>query len=82
MKKRKNILQKTSGIIGLLCFMLTALCAVALYFKVQELGMQHAISASFLASSFFFMFIGFVFIVIAKSDIPSFKVEIKGGGDK
>ncbi len=74
MKKRKSILQKSSGIIGKICFLLAVLCAAALYFKIQELGMQHPINASFLASSFFFIFIGFVFTVIGNSDLPSFKV--------
>ena len=74
MKKRKSILQKLSSIIGIICFLLAVLCAVALYFKVQELGMQHVVSASLLASSFFCTFIGFVFIVIGNTDIPSFKV--------
>ena len=74
MKKRKSILQKLSSIIGIICFLLAVLCAVALYFKVQELGMQHVVSASLLASSFFCTFIGFVFIVIGNADIPSFKV--------
>jgi len=74
MKKRKSILQKISSIIGIICFLLAILCAVALYFNVQELGMQHVVSASLLASSFFCTFIGFVFIVIGNADIPSFKV--------
>ena len=38
--------------------------------------MEHVISASLLASSFFFIFVGFVFIVIGKTDLPSFKVEV------
>lgn len=67
-------MQKLSGIIGIICFLLAILCAVALYFKIQEFGMQHVVSASLLASSFFCTFIGFVFIVIANADIPSFKV--------
>ena len=50
------------------------LCAVALYFKVQELGMQHPVSASLLASSFVSACIGFVFIFIGNADIPSFKI--------
>jgi hypothetical protein len=74
MKKRKSILQKLSSIIGIICFLLAVMCAVALYFKAQELGMKHVVSASLLASSFFCTFIGFVFIVIGNSDIPSFKV--------
>ena len=74
MKKRKSILQKASGIIGIICFLLAILCAVALYFMIQKSGMQHVISASLLASLFFFTFIGFVFIVIGNADIPSFKI--------
>lgn len=56
-------------------------CAVALYFMVQEQGIEDVISASLMASSFFFAFIGFVFMVISNTDIPSFKVvaEIKNG---
>lgn len=78
MKKRKSILQKFSSVIGVICFFLAALSAIGLYLKVQELTMQHPVSASFLASSFFFVFIGFVFIVIGRTDIPSFKI---GEGD-
>lgn len=74
MKKRKSILQRSSAIIGKICFLLAVLCAVVLYFKVKELGMQHVISASFLASSFFFIFVGFVLTVIGNTDIPSFKI--------
>ena len=77
MKKRKSILQKTSSIIGMICFLLAILCAVALYFMAQKLGMQDVVSASLLASSFFFAFIGFVFVVIGNADIPSFKVDHK-----
>jgi len=74
MNKRKSILQKISKVIGIICFLLAILCAVILYFKVQELGMQHVVSASLLASSFFCTFIGVVFFVIGNADIPSFKV--------
>ncbi len=74
MKKRKSMLQKSSGIIAKICFLLAILCLVALYFKIQELGMEHPVSASFLASSFFFVFVGFVLTVIGNADIPSFKI--------
>ncbi len=74
MKKRKSFLQKTSGIIGIVCFFLAALSAVVLYFKVKELGMEDTISASLLASAFFFTFVGFVFTIIGNANIPSFKV--------
>ncbi|NQY27494.1 MAG: hypothetical protein HRT92_10000 [Piscirickettsiaceae bacterium] len=74
MKKRKNILQRSSSIIGKACFLLAVLCVVAFYFKVQDLGMQHVISASFLAFSFFLVSVGVVLTVIANTDIPSFKM--------
>ena len=38
--------------------------------------MEHPISASFLASSFFFVFIGIVLTVINNTDIPSFDVTV------
>ena len=75
MKKRKSILQKSSSVIGVICFLLAILCAVGLYFKVEELGMEHVISASLLASSFFFVFIGFVFMVIGSTDIPDLSIK-------
>jgi hypothetical protein len=75
MKNTKSFLQKVSGIIGIICFLLAVVCAVALYLMVQERGMQDVVSASLLASSFFFAFIGFVFMVISNTDIPSFKID-------
>lgn len=80
MKKRKSILQKSSSVIGVICFLLAILCAVALYFKAEELGMEHVVSASLLASTFFFVFIGFVFMVIGNADIPD--LSIKKNNDK
>lgn len=74
MKKRKNTLQKAFGVAGKICFLLAVLCAAGLYFKADELGMQHPVSGSLMASTFFFVFIGFVLSVIANADIPSFKV--------
>ena len=75
MKKGNSILQKSSSVIGVICFLLAILCAATLYFKVEELGMEHVISASLLASSFFFVFIGFVFMVIGNADIPDLSIK-------
>ena len=75
MKKPKGILQKSSVVIGYVCFLLAVLCAVALYFKRQELGMQDPVTASFLAATFFFALIGFVFTIIGRADLPDFKIE-------
>ncbi|NOQ89888.1 MAG: hypothetical protein GQ549_02970 [Gammaproteobacteria bacterium] len=75
MKKRKSMLQKSSVIVGYVCFLLAVLCAVALYFKNQELGMQDPVTASLFASTFFFVFIGFVFMIMGKVDLPNLKIE-------
>ena len=73
--KPKNTFQKVSGVTSKICFLLAVICAIILYIKVQEHGMQNPISASFLASAFFFIFTGIVLLVIAKADIPSFKID-------
>jgi drug/metabolite transporter (DMT)-like permease len=75
MNNSKGILQKVSSVTGVVCFFLAAVCAVILYFKVGEIGMRDPISASFLASSFFFVFIGFILTVMGSANIPSFKVD-------
>ena len=75
MTKQKSGLQKFSKVLSILSFISAVVCAVFLYFKVQDIGMQSPVSASFLASIFFFCFIGFIFTVIANANIPSFKVD-------
>ncbi len=75
MKKQKSVLQKSSVIIGYVCFLLAVLCAIALYFKNQELGMQDPVTVSFLAATFFFTLIGFVFTIIGKADLPDFNIK-------
>lgn len=75
MKKKKSPLQQFSTVLGVISFILAIVSAVFLYIKVQEIGMQSPISASFLSSAFFFCFIGFLFSIIGNADIPSFKVD-------
>jgi len=77
MKKKKSKLQKLSIIFGVMCFLLAFACAIFLYFKINELTMQHPISGSLLAASFVFAFIGFVFIVIGNANIPNLKFSPK-----
>lgn len=73
--KKKGILQRTSLFMGIVCEVISLFCLVMLYLKAQELGMQDVISASFMASTFFFFTCGIVLIIIGKADLPdlSFK---------
>ena len=75
MKKSKGILQKFSVVSGAISFVLSAICGVFLYFKVKEVGYENTVSASLLASVFFFIFVGILLTIIGKSDLPSFKFD-------
>jgi len=75
MKKNKSILQKSSLYFSIVSFITSVACVVYLMLKIDVLGWKNPITASLLASSFFFCFVGFLFIVIYTTNIPSFKVD-------
>lgn len=75
MKSKKSALQKTAYYSGFVSFVLSIVCLVFIYLKVDEWGWDNPISASLMASSFFFVSVGLVLVVIGKSNLPSFKVE-------
>lgn len=75
MKKRKGLLQKASLIFGVISFILAAVCGVLFYIRVDEVGGNNPISASLLASIFFFIFVGIILTIIGRSDLPSFKLD-------
>ncbi len=75
MKKTKSGLQKFSTLLSIVSFILAVVCAVFLYIKVQDIGMKNPVSASFLASVFFFCFIGVLFSIMGNANIPSFRVD-------
>ena len=56
---------------GIVCELLCALCLVMLVIKARELGMEDVISASYMASAFFFFTAGIVLIIISQANIPS-----------
>lgn len=60
---------------GVVSEIIALFCLVMLYFKSQELGMQDVISASFLASSFFFFTCGIVLIIIGRADLPDLSMK-------
>ena len=75
MKQTKGILQKVSTVSGIISFVLSVVCGVLLYLRVQEIGFENPVSASLLASVFFFLFVGFLLVFIGSCNIPSFRFD-------
>ena len=75
MTKRKGALQKLSLVSGVLSFALAFISGVLLYLRAESVDSGNVISASLIASTFFFVCIGAVFITMGKADIPSFKFD-------
>jgi len=78
MKSKKGILQKIAYYSGIVSFLLSIASLVFLYVKLDAWGWNNPITASLMASSFFFVSVGLVLVVIGKSNLPGFKV---GGAD-
>jgi len=74
MKNDKGAIQKSIYYSGFVSFALAIVCLVFLYLKMGDLGWLNPISASLMASSFFFASMGVVLITMGVCDIPSFKV--------
>ena len=75
MTKRKGALQKVSLVFAVVSFVLALTSGVMLYLRLESVGIDNPISASFMASTFFFISVGVVLTVIGKADIPSFKTD-------
>jgi len=75
MKNNKSALQKIAYYSGIISFIASVVCLVLLYLKVDDLGWQNPVSASLMASSFFFAAVGIVLVTIGKCNLPSFKVR-------
>ena len=74
-KNKKSALQKSAIYFAVASFIASVASVVYLYLKIDSLGWESPISASLLASSFFFVFVGVVLMIIGTSNIPSFKVN-------
>ncbi len=70
MKKKPRLLQKISSAIGVLSFLAAIVCGVVLYSRIDEAGMNDPLSASLLASIFFFFFVGIVLTIVGRTNIP------------
>lgn len=75
MKRQKSIFQKASLFFGIVSFILAVASGIFLYFRVAEVGGNNPISASLLASVFFFICVGAILLFIGLSNIPSFKLN-------
>ena len=79
MTKRKSVLQRVSLVSAVVSFLLALTSAVMLYIRLQSVDLDNPISASLMASTFFFICVGVVLTVIGKADIPSFKFDDSEG---
>ena len=79
MTKRKGVLQKASLVFAVVSFVLALTSAVMLYLRLKSVGSDDLMSASFMASTFFFISVGVVLTIIGKADLPSFKIDISEG---
>jgi amino acid transporter len=79
MTKRKGVLQKIALVSGMASFALALISGILLYLRLMSLGGNNPISASFMASTFFFICVGSVLTVIGRADIPNLKIDNSEG---
>ena len=75
MLKRKGPLQTASQILGIVSFLLALVCGGWLTLRMDEMGANNPISASLMASIFFFICVGVILTIIGRSNLPDFKIE-------
>lgn len=82
MTKRKGILQKISLVSAAVSFVLALVSGVMLYLRLESVGSDNPVSASLVASTFFFICVGVVLSIIGTADLPSFKFDNSEGEQK
>lgn len=75
MAKRKSVLQKIALVSAVVSFVLAIVSGVILFIKLDTLSIYSPISASLMASVFFFISVGFVLGIIGKADLPNLKFD-------
>ncbi len=70
----KSIFQKSALYFAAGSIILAIASVIYLVLNIDTLGWENPISASLLASTFFFLFVSLVLVVIGTTNIPSFKV--------
>ncbi len=74
-KTKKSKLQKTALYLAVVSIIGAIASVIYLTLKIDTLGWENPVSASLLASTFFFLFVALVFVVIGTANVPSFKFE-------
>ena len=75
MTAKKGFLQKLSLVTAVASFALAFIAGVMLYLRLQHVGSDNPVSASLMASMFFFVCVGIILVIIGTADIPSFKFD-------
>lgn len=75
MAKRKGVLQKISLVSAVVSFVLALISGVMLYFRLETGASDDPVSASLMASTFFFVCVGVVLTIIGRADLPSFQFD-------
>ena len=73
-KTQKSRFQKSALYFAAGSIIAAIASVIYLALKIDVLGWQNPISASLLATTFFFLFVALVLIVIGTTNIPSFKI--------
>jgi tetrahydromethanopterin S-methyltransferase subunit D len=75
MTAKKGFLQKLSLVSAVASFALAIISGVMLYLQSERVGSDNPVSASLMASMFFFVCVGIILFIIGNADIPSFKFD-------
>jgi tetrahydromethanopterin S-methyltransferase subunit D len=75
MTAKKGFLQKLSLVSAVASFVLAFITGVMLYLRLESVGSDNPVSASLMASTFFFVCVGIILVIIGTADMPSFKFD-------
>ncbi|MCF6283468.1 MAG: hypothetical protein L3J28_14915 [Candidatus Polarisedimenticolaceae bacterium] len=73
--KNRNIGQTISFYAAFLSYIGAVACFIGVFIMKADLGFDHPITSSFMASVFFFITMGIVLQVIGTTDLPSLRFD-------
>jgi predicted tellurium resistance membrane protein TerC len=74
--KQRGIGQKIAFASAIIFYLCSIGCMIAAYYYTQQLGSDHPVVASLLASVVFCIGGGIVLHVIGKADLPDLKIQV------